>query len=79
MDESVRTGTARVPACVALSSPGGGLSVNLGSQRMADAVVSLLAMRSVERGSSEVGAGAGADCAVVGEGARVRERRWSEM
>jgi hypothetical protein len=64
MDESVRLGTARVPACVALSSPGGGRVVNLGSQRMLDAVVSWLAMRRVERASSE--GGAGAWCAVVG-------------
>lgn len=66
MDESVRLGTANVPACVALSSPGGGRVVNLGSQRMLDAVVSWLAMRRVERASSAVGAGAW--CAVVGEG-----------
>jgi hypothetical protein len=74
IDESVRTGTARVPACVALSSPGGGLSVNLGSQRIEEAVVSLLAMRSVERGSSKAGgAVAGADCAVLVEESRSSE------
>lgn len=66
MEESVRLGTASVPACVALSSPGGGRVVNLGSQRMADAVVSWLAMRRVERGPSEVGvAVAGVGCAVL--------------
>ena len=76
MDESVRKGTASVPACVALSSPGGGLSVNLGSQRMADAVTNLPAMRSVEqRSSAGGGALAGAGCAVlVGEG-RCSERK----
>jgi len=74
MDESVRWGTARVPACVALSSPGGGRVVKLGSQRMADAVVSWEAMRSVERGSSEVEAEAGAGCAVLEVGV-VNERR----
>jgi hypothetical protein len=69
MDESVRTETARVPACVALSSAGGGRVVNLGSQRIAEAVVSWLAMRSVEREVS----GAGAGCAVLG-GSREGER-----
>lgn len=82
MDESVRLGTASVPACVALSSPGGGRSVNFGSQRMEEAVVSCVAMRSVDWTSSEGGAEAGAGVAVlvevkesargdVGEGGRV--------
>jgi hypothetical protein len=76
MDESVRTGTARVPACVALSSPGGAREVNLGSQRIAEAVVSWLAMRSVERVVSEAGAG----CAVLeerkaGEGSKSQDDR----
>lgn len=76
MDESVRKGTASVPACVALSSPGGGLSVNLGSQRMADAVTNLPAMRSVERTSSAGGGAlAGAGCAVLVGEKRQREKQ----
>lgn len=73
MDDSVRKGTARVPAWVAFSSPGGGRVVKLGSQRMAEAVVSCRAMRRVERASSgaAVAGRAGAGCAVVGEGGEV--------
>jgi hypothetical protein len=74
MDESVRLGTARVPACVALSSPGGGRVVNSGSQRMADAVVNWLAMRRVEQAASEVVLGTGAGCAVVMERMLEREK-----
>ena len=73
MDESVRYGTARFPACVALSSPGGGRVVKLGSQRMVEAVVSWLAMRKVEAGSSVGGAEAGAGCAVLVECENERE------
>lgn len=63
IDESVRLGMARVPAWTGLRLPGGAREVNLGSQRMADAVVSWLAMR---RGDEERElAGAGADDAVL--------------
>jgi hypothetical protein len=72
MDESVRAGTARVPACVALSSPGGAREVNWGSQRIAEAVVSWLAMRSVER----VVPAAGAGCAVLDEWKAGRRNEW---
>ena len=59
MDESVRWGATRVPACTGLRLPGGAREVNLGSQRMAEAVVSWLAMRrgEVERAPSGAGAG----------------------
>lgn len=48
MDESVRLGTLRVPAWTGWRLPGGAREVNLGSQRMAEAVVSWRAMRSGE-------------------------------
>ena len=65
MDESVRLGTARVPAWTGFRLPGGGRDVNLGSQRMADAVVSWLAIRSGDEARDV--SGAGADEAVVME------------
>jgi hypothetical protein len=46
MEESVRSATESVPACVGRSLLGGGRLVCCGSKRMSLAVVSLLAMRS---------------------------------
>jgi hypothetical protein len=66
MEESVRWGATSVPACTGLRLPGGGREVNCRSQRMAEAVVSWLAMR---RGEDERGlSGAGADDAVLEDG-----------
>jgi len=59
MDESVRCGATRVPAWTGLRLPGGAREVNLGSQRMAEAVVSWLAMRRGEGGRDLSGVGAG--------------------
>lgn len=67
MDESVRLGTVRVPAWTGLRSPGGGREVNLGSQRIADAVVSWLAMRRGDEGCELELTGVGADDAVLVE------------
>ena len=60
MDESVRLGMVSVPAWTGLRLrlPGGALEVYLGSQRIADAVVSWLAMRRGEGGRDKTG-GAG--------------------
>jgi hypothetical protein len=59
MEESVRRGATRVPACTGLRLPGGGREVNWGSQRMAEAVVSWRAMRSGEDERASSGGGAG--------------------
>jgi len=68
MDESVRCGATSVPAWTGWRLPGGAREVNLGSQRMAEAVVSWLAMRRGEGGFGGLsGAGAG-DAVVVSEG-----------
>ena len=74
MDESVRLGTARVPACVGWRLPGGAREVNLGSQRMVDAVVSWLAMRSGDDERELSGAGAEEAVLVKGNGER---GKWS--
>jgi len=58
MDESVRCGATRVPAWTGLRLPGGAREVKLGSQRMAEAVVSWLAMRRGDEEREWTGAGA---------------------
>lgn len=75
MDESVRCGATSVPACTGLRLPGGAREVNRGSQRMAEAVVSWLAMRSGDEGrdlSGASGAGAG-DAVLVMCGNKIQE------
>lgn len=77
MDESVRWGATRVPAWTGLRLAGGGRDVNLGSQRMAEAVVSCRAMRrgDDERGASSAGAGAGGAVLTICEVVMQRGRR----
>lgn len=74
IEESVRLGIASVPAWTGLRLPGGAREVNFGSQRIAEAVVSWLAMRS---GDDERDlTGVGAEEAVLMESAtRSNERK----